>query len=72
MNPEISLNEFMGVCQARAEAALDARLPAATKLPERLHQAMRYSTLGGGKRLRPLLAYATGHALGFRPKRWTA
>jgi farnesyl diphosphate synthase len=33
-------------------------------LPERLHQAMRYSTLGGGKRLRPLLTYATGHALG--------
>jgi geranylgeranyl pyrophosphate synthase len=64
MNPEHSLKDFMSACQARAEAALDARLPPTAKLPERLHQAMRYSTLGGGKRLRPLLAYATGHALG--------
>lgn len=67
MNPEHSLNAFMSACQARAEAALDARLPATTKLPERLHQAMRHSTLGGGKRLRPLLTYATGHALGVAP-----
>ncbi len=68
MNPEASLNEFMGAAQARAEAALDARLPTTAKLPERLHQAMRYSTLGGGKRLRPLLTYATGHALGLAPE----
>lgn len=64
MNPENPLKEFMQACQSRAESALDARLPATSKLPERLHQAMRYSTLGGGKRLRPLLVYATGHALG--------
>lgn len=64
MNRENSLKEFMLACQARVEEALDARLPAAGKLPERLHQAMRYSTLGGGKRLRPLLVYATGQALG--------
>lgn len=57
----------MNACQVRVEAALDARLPAAAKLPERLHQAMRYSTLGGGKRLRPLLVYATGQALGVAP-----
>ncbi len=64
MNREQSLKDFMLACQARVEEALDARLPAAGKLPERLHQAMRYSTLGGGKRLRPLLVYATGQALG--------
>lgn len=64
MNPENALQDFMLVCQARAEAALGARLPAENRMPERLHQAMRYSTLGGGKRLRPLLTYATGHALG--------
>ncbi|QSA97336.1 (2E,6E)-farnesyl diphosphate synthase [Methylococcus sp. EFPC2] len=68
MNPEMTLTDFMQSCQARAESALDARLPLATKLPERLHQAMRYSTLGGGKRLRPLLTYATGHALGVAPE----
>ena len=54
----------MAAAQARAEAALDARLPGDAKIPERLHQAMRYSTLGGGKRMRPLLTYAAGHALG--------
>jgi farnesyl diphosphate synthase len=59
-----ALKEFMTVCQTRAEAALEARLPAENKMPERLHQAMRYSALGGGKRLRPLLTYATGTALG--------
>jgi farnesyl diphosphate synthase len=64
MKPEHSLKDFMSACQTRVEAALDARLPATAKIPERLHQAMRYSTLGGGKRLRPLLTYATGHALG--------
>lgn len=58
----------MAACQARAEAALDQRLPPATKLPERLHNAMRYSTLGGGKRMRPLLTYAAGHALGLAPE----
>ena len=35
-------------------------LPAATIAPQRLHQAMRYAVLGGGKRVRPLLAFAAG------------
>ncbi|MCK7594076.1 polyprenyl synthetase family protein [Pseudomarimonas salicorniae] len=48
----------------RAEARLDAVLPAADDTPERLHQAMRHAVLGGGKRLRPLLVYAAGSALG--------
>ncbi|BBL71045.1 geranyltranstransferase [Methylogaea oryzae] len=54
----------MAECQERAEAALDHRLPPAAKLPQKLHEAMRYSVLGGGKRMRPMLAYATGKALG--------
>ncbi|BCX88671.1 farnesyl diphosphate synthase [Methylomarinovum tepidoasis] len=57
------LKDFMTACQARVEQALDRRLPPAGKLPARLHQAMRYATLEGGKRLRPLLTYATGQAL---------
>ncbi|MCC5793835.1 MAG: polyprenyl synthetase family protein [Chromatiales bacterium] len=48
----------------RVEATLDRYLPAADEPPQRLHEAMRYSTLGGGKRIRPLLVYATGEALG--------
>lgn len=63
MNPEFALQEFMQACQTRVEAALDARLPPANRMPERLHQAIRYSVLGGGKRMRPLLTYATGRAL---------
>ena len=50
--------------QDRAEAALERWLPPATEMPCRLHEAMRYSTLGGGKRVRPVLVYATGEALG--------
>ncbi|MBM4200561.1 MAG: (2E,6E)-farnesyl diphosphate synthase [Gammaproteobacteria bacterium] len=63
MTADSNLNAFMNLCQTRVEAALDVRLPPATKPPERLHHAMRYSVLGGGKRLRPLLTYATGRAL---------
>ncbi|MDX1656101.1 MAG: (2E,6E)-farnesyl diphosphate synthase [Candidatus Competibacteraceae bacterium] len=48
----------------RAQTALETRLPADRIHPERLHRAMRYAALGGGKRIRPVLAYATGHALG--------
>ncbi len=49
---------------ARVEAKLDAVLPAADQPPRGLHEAMRYAVLGGGKRIRPLLVYATGLSLG--------
>ena len=49
---------------ARIERVLDHYLPAAEVAPGRLHAAMRYSILGGGKRIRPLLVYAAGEALG--------
>jgi farnesyl diphosphate synthase len=44
--------------------ALDQRLPPAAAEPATLHQAMRYAVLGDGKRIRPLLCYAAGEALG--------
>ncbi|WP_275672327.1 (2E,6E)-farnesyl diphosphate synthase [Thermomonas alba] len=50
--------------RARVEAALDAVLPDPEASPRRLHAAMRHGVLNGGKRMRPLLVYATGHALG--------
>ena len=56
--------ERLAAYQARVEAALDARLPRADQRPERLHAAMRYSALQGGKRVRPALVYATGELLG--------
>ena len=49
---------------ARVETKLDAVLPADTQHPQKLHEAMRYSVLGGGKRIRPLLVYASGLSLG--------
>ncbi|MBS61708.1 farnesyl diphosphate synthase [Salinisphaera sp.] len=49
---------------ARIEAALERALPAAATEPARLHEAMRYAVLGGGKRIRPRLVHATGQTLG--------
>ena len=46
--------------QARMERALARLLPAPDVAPARLHEAMRYAVLGGGKRVRPLLAFAAG------------
>jgi geranylgeranyl pyrophosphate synthase len=53
--------------QTRVHAVLDAALPAAESVPQRLHAAQRYAVLGGGKRLRPLLVYFTGEALKLAP-----
>lgn len=50
--------------QSRIERALAARLPPADAVPTRLHEAMRYSVLGGGKRVRPALLFATARAVG--------
>ena len=49
--------------QSRIEAQLQAVLPAADIAPQRLHAAMRYAALGGGKRVRPLLAFAAGEVV---------
>ena len=46
------------------ERALDERLPGADRFRQRLHEAMRYSVLGGGKRIRPALVFATARTLG--------
>jgi geranylgeranyl pyrophosphate synthase len=50
--------------RTRIERALAARLPEASAVPTRLHEAMRYSVLGGGKRVRPALLFATARAVG--------
>ena len=42
------------------ERTLETLLPAENTVPTRLHDAMRYATLGGGKRVRPMLAFAAG------------
>lgn len=51
---------FLQEHQSYVETALDSWLPSADLQPEHLHQAMRYSVLSDGKRIRPVLVYATG------------
>jgi geranylgeranyl pyrophosphate synthase len=55
-----SLENFLQQTQTRVDKALEKVLPSENQIPQRLHQAMRYSVLNGGKRLRPALVYATG------------
>jgi farnesyl diphosphate synthase len=59
----------MGGIQARMESALSRLLPAAQLAPARLHEAMRYASLEGGKRVRPLLTFAAGELARARPER---
>ena len=56
-------NELLDL-SARADAVLARALPPEDQPPTELHRAMRYAVLGGGKRLRPLLVYATGTTFG--------
>ncbi|GGX35486.1 (2E,6E)-farnesyl diphosphate synthase [Pigmentiphaga litoralis] len=58
---------WMGTCGERVEMALARVLPPAELAPTRLHEAMRYAALGGGKRVRPMLVYAAGEACGATP-----
>jgi len=55
---------WMQGVQLDVERALENYLPAASAVPAKLHEAMRYTALGGGKRVRPLLAYASGALFG--------
>jgi len=52
--------DWMSAVQHRTDVALAAFLPPADTLPPRLHDAMRYAVLDGGKRVRPLLCHAAG------------
>jgi geranylgeranyl pyrophosphate synthase len=64
-----ALKDYLATCQNRVERALDMRLPNASHIPQKLHEAMRYSALGGGKRMRPMLTYGTGKTLGITPEK---
>src|SRR5262249_26704227 len=66
---EADLERFLTESCARVDAHLDAFLPAADEPPALLHEAMRYATYSGGKRLRPALVFAAAHAVGLAPER---
>ncbi|WP_225984908.1 polyprenyl synthetase family protein [Noviherbaspirillum aerium] len=56
----LAFADWMKHVQSTMEDALSSFLPAAAEVPERLHEAMRYAVLDGGKRVRPLLVFAAG------------
>jgi farnesyl diphosphate synthase len=59
-----ALTAILDRCRARVERALERRLHTSATPPARLHEAMRYATLNGGKRVRAALVYLAGEALG--------
>jgi farnesyl diphosphate synthase len=60
----MSFEQWMKNVAAHVEEALGAFLPPAGAVPHKLHEAMRYTVLGGGKRVRPLLVFAAGDLFG--------
>jgi len=62
MKTAVSFDAWLQACVDGMEHKLDAFMPAADETPARLHEAMRYAVLGGGKRVRAALVYAAGHA----------
>ena len=57
---EQSFDGWMRSIQVEMEVALVKFLPSVTQKPARLHEAMHYAVLDGGKRVRPLLVHAAG------------
>ena len=66
MHPDLAFAVWAEERQRRIEDMLDRAL-AGPGVPARLAEAMRYAVLGGGKRMRPLLAYAAGELVGADP-----
>ncbi len=69
MNRLADFKTWMASIQDDTETALAALLPPAELAPSRLHAAMRYAVLGGGKRVRPLLVHAAGCLAGASAER---
>ena len=56
----VAFKDWVKACQQRVEKVAENNLPQEALIPQKLHSAMRYSVIGGGKRVRPLLVYAVG------------
>jgi farnesyl diphosphate synthase len=67
MRPDFQ--SWISAHQVRFEDVLRGLLPRPDAAPQRLHEAMRYAVLDGGKRVRPLLAFAAGELAGADEKR---
>lgn len=64
---DASLAAWIDAALARFESNAKRQLPTPDVIPVRLHQAMRYAVLDGGKRVRPLLAYAAAEVVSAPP-----
>jgi farnesyl diphosphate synthase len=64
MNPDVAWPIWSRERAQRVESALESALPKIGESPPPLHAAMRYAVLGGAKRVRALLAYASGELAG--------
>jgi len=62
----VDLKAYLDARKTLVDAALDRVLPPETAEPTKVHQAMRYSVLAPGKRLRPILVIAGAEAVGGR------
>jgi farnesyl diphosphate synthase len=67
VNPDFAI--WVRKVQGTIESCLQEVLPQASITPQRLHEAMRYAVLSGGKRVRPLLAFAAGQVTGADSRR---
>lgn len=67
MSAQMDFGGWMKSVQSSMEHALDVFLPPAESAPARLHKAMRYAVLDGGKRVRPLLVFAAGELFSAEP-----
>ncbi|MFQ6404275.1 polyprenyl synthetase family protein [Methylophilus sp. 'Pure River'] len=65
--PPFVFDHWASAHQQRVEEVLSRTLPTEGTLPGRLHEAMRYAVLGGGKRVRALLSYAAAELAGASP-----
>src|ERR1044072_2709995 len=64
MTKSETINDYLARRATEVNRWLDALVPDESAAPTRLHQAMRYSLMAGGKRLRPILVLAAGEAFG--------
>ncbi len=60
----MDIHQYLDQQRQRIDGFLEQSLPDSLRDPEKLYESMRYSLLGGGKRVRPILTIASAQALG--------
>ena len=61
----MDIHAYLDQQRQRVDQFLEQSLPDTLRDPEKLYESMRYSLLGGGKRVRPILTIAAAQALGY-------